>query len=100
MTGAAEAKVRRYTLLERALIAAIVLGAVVSMTIAMVALVRQNDIREQGRQAICIARLTADFQAAVGDALAAPPAPNPDRLEAVNRISRTASRLHAIDEAC
>jgi hypothetical protein len=93
-------KVRRYTLLERVVVLSIVVCVLIGMGTSWIALVRQNDIREGQEQVVCIARLTADFQAAVGDALAAPPAPNTARLEAVQEIARTSRRLHAIEHVC
>lgn len=100
MTGVEVAKVRRYTFLERLLILAIVIGVVIGMGTAFVAVARQNDIRDANRRLTCITRLTADFQAAVGDALAAPPAPNQARLDATHRIAVTARRLHESDRLC
>lgn len=93
-------KVRRWTLVERAMVSLLVVGAVFGMAIAGTALVRQNAIRESQSEQACIARLTADFMAAVGDALGAPPAPNPARDEAVAAITRSADRLHRVDQVC
>lgn len=100
MTGVEQARVRRYTLLERALILCMAIGILIGMSTAAIAVDRQDAIREQQRQLGCIARLTADFQAAVGDALAAPPGPGPQRDQAVAEISRTARRLHMIERFC
>lgn len=107
MTGTAEAKVRRYTFLETFLFVALIIILVTAAVFAMVAYERQDTIsdstdviRDSTQRVECIARLTADFQGYVGDALAAPPAPNPERTEAVEGIARTAALLHGLERSC
>lgn len=73
---------------------------VVTLVVGTLALTRQAQIRDAQREQSCIARLTADFQAAVADAFAAPPAPNPARDRAVARIEDAAVRLHHLHDAC
>jgi hypothetical protein len=96
----AERKVQRYTLLERLLFTLLALISAGGIIVGAVAIIRQNAIAEATERSTCIARITADFQAAVGDALGAPPAPNTERLIAVERIKRTSARLHHIDKVC
>lgn len=48
----------------------------------------------------CSNRLISDFAAAAGRALAAPPAPNPERLAATTDILRAADRLARSDSVC
>jgi type II secretory pathway pseudopilin PulG len=94
---------------ERALITSIVglLIIVLAATILVVTLNRQTDIRDSitqtrdsQRQQACIARITAEFQGAVGDALLAPPAPNAARTNAVDRIQTAANKLEHLDRYC
>lgn len=99
MTSVEQSRLRRYTFLERALILAITVGTLIGMGTAAIALSRQSALVEQQRQIVCIARLTADFQAAVGDAFAAPSSSDA-RTRAVVEITRTSKRLHAIEQVC
>lgn len=96
----AQRRVRRWTRFERGLVGAIMVGTLIGMGTAGLALARQDDIRDQTHKLNCSARLQSDFMAAVGDALNAPPAPNPARGVAVAEIQRTAKQLHRIDEVC
>lgn len=97
----------RYQHLERAIVIIAGLVIVLALTVGAVALVRQGDIREtqaEIRRSIaaqeCIATLTADFQAAVGAALAAPPAPNTARNVATEAIAASAEALRNYRTLC
>lgn len=86
--------------------AVIVVTALVVVSVG-VALARQGQLlrKAESSEAVlkrqeCIGEITAKFQAAVGDALLAPPAPNPARTDAVDRIKAAAQRLHHLDRYC
>ncbi len=100
-------RVRHYTFLEQVTIALIGVAVVIGMLIAAVSLVGQGDIKESQRvirrgqrQQVCFAKFQSDFMAAVGDALAAPPAPNPDRFIATEQIEMAARRLKQVGKVC
>lgn len=61
---------------------------------------RQADIRDTTHKVECIARITAEFQAAVADAFITPPAPNAARTEAVARIEASSRKLKNLDRYC
>lgn len=90
----------------RIALAAIVVTVLVVVVIA-VSLARQGALLHKVdssaavlKRQECIGEITAEFQAAVGDALLAPPAPNPARTDAVERIQAAAHRLHHLDRYC
>ena len=99
--------VRRRTVLNRLFVVALVLlfvGAVVLASVAMAG--QQNirrvelEIRESQERSLCLTELQADFEAAVGVALNAPPAPNPARDKAVQDIASSAARLKRSAKLC
>lgn len=60
----------------------------------------QREIRRVQQQTLCIARLQSAFEAAVGSALSAPPAPNPAREFASKAIQRSADQLSQAAKRC
>lgn len=97
-------KVGRYQLIERLIAATAVLLLMVLLAVFVVQNVvllgRLNDIERVQRQQSCTADAIATFAAAVGEALAAPPAPNPQRNLATAEIGRAAEALRHLDDAC
>lgn len=75
----------------------LMIGAV---AMSSVSVYRQNAVQRSVETQECIARVTADFQSAVADALAAPPAPNAERELATDRIRKSARHLRSLDTIC
>lgn len=90
----------RYTLLEKLLTISLFMILMAAIVVSSVAFARQNTIQDTQERLSCVTSLTADFQAAVGDALSAPPAPNPARDAATASIAQTARKLHHPEKYC
>lgn len=78
-------------------LAAILIGALV---VAGLALGELSGLRGDALKSACSDRLVADFAAATGRALAAPPARNAARTASVKDILRSADRLARSDRVC
>jgi len=96
----AKARENRYRRTETIIVFGIAIVVALALLIGVPALVRQNELRDLSQQNVCIAKVTADAIASFGDALAAPPAPNPERERAVDRIAATAKVMHNIEVLC
>lgn len=96
----AAVRVRRWGVLERLLVGAIVVAVVVALGIAAFALVRQNEVLESSRRQDCTTRLIGNALGAAFVALAAPPAPNTARTDAVAEGLTWAHRLKHLDRYC
>jgi len=90
----------RYVIFQRVLIGAAILIAVITLLVSGTALNRQGGLQRTQNQLVCITRLQANYMAAVGDALAAPPAPNTERFLATEEIEAVARQLHHIEKVC
>lgn len=96
----AQGRERRYRRIEVIVVAAVLLLAVIFGPIAYTATQRQEELRDLSRQSVCIAEATADAIGGIADALAAPPAPNTSREQAVHDILRAARKLHDVGKMC
>lgn len=103
----AATRVQRWTFTQTLLGLALLVVFVGGALFATFAVARQSDIRDSvhSQSAIlkrqeCISEINAEFQAAVGDALLAPPAPNAARTDAVMRIQSAAEKLHHLERYC
>lgn len=91
---------RRYHQIERRMMIWTAVVLVVALAVGVFFAARQNEIRGLIRRQECVARITAEFQGAVAEALAAPPAPNPARATAIDGINASARRLRDLDSEC
>ncbi len=99
--------VRRRNLWNKVVVVGLLALVVVGMVIALLGLAGQqgirrveNEIRIGQERAACRTQLQADFESAVGEALNAPPAPNPLRDQAVRDIASSADRLKRSAQIC
>ena len=96
----AQKRVSRWSLFERVLVTTLIVVILMAAGVGAWGVINQNDLKKATKQNECIARLTADILAYVGDAFKAPPAPNNDRTQAVDGIINSAAKLHSIDKYC
>ncbi len=99
--------VKRRTFWNRVLIVGLLLLVVAALIVAGFGLAGQRsihnvelEIRAGQQRAACRTQLQADFESAVGEALNAPPAPNPLRDQAVRDIASSADRLKRSAQIC
>lgn len=59
-----------------------------------------REVRKNGALTLCVAALTADGIGGIGDAFATPPAPNPNRDEAIRTIIKAVQKLHQAQVIC
>ncbi len=98
---------KRRAFWNRVLVIALLLLVVAALVVAGFGLAGQQsihnvelEIRSGQQRAACRVQLQADFESAVGEALNAPPAPNPLRDMAVRDIATSADRLKRSAQIC
>lgn len=86
--------------LEKVFLTIVVLLSLVVAAVSTFAIVRQEEIKNSQVRQECVVRITAEFQGAVAEAFAAPPAPNQARDESVAKIEQAAHKLSNLDDHC
>ena len=61
---------------------------------------RQEQVLDNGKRLECVSRELARGIGGIGEALAAPPAPNSSRTSAVEKINAAAHRLRDVNKTC
>ncbi len=91
---------KRYGRMEMLTLIVIVVFVAIGLSLGLYFKSRQDNIRHLQERQTCIVLLNAEFDSAVADALAAPPAPNPMRDAAVARLHAVSNELHHIETVC
>ncbi len=97
---AAQDRARRYGRIELIVFIAATIVIGLALLIGVPARIAQSDIKGVGEQNACIARANAAAIAGIGKALAAAPAPNPTREDAVTKIIEATRKLRDVEKMC